>query len=409
MAEKVFLRFLPQTHQVCWLALSSLGRIPLTPEYGSLADAAKEVQNKSVVALVPGNKVYLTAVNIPTRNRMRLLQAIPYALEEQLAEDVHDLHFAVGDRLEDGRVPVAVVNKLQMQQWAMDLKQAGIQVTQMIPDILCIPQHNGDWGVVLEGDKALFRTDTHGGFVLEADTIKTVLPLVLKTYPTLPEKLEVADCGVGLNPIPGLWGQEVPTMTVKYHEESAFSYLARNYDSGKAINLLQGEFSKKEQLGKYWRPWRPAMNMLIIYLILQVTVTLGEFISLKGQTSALWLQMGKSYTDTFPGKKPVDPRNQMEQELKRLQGGLPSGESLGFIQLLGAIGNDISQSSEIKLERLNYKEGKLVLEMTVPDLQQLDKFVQLLKSKNTLQVEVMAANSKENKVEARLKVQGVMK
>ena len=52
-------------------------------------------RGRKVVLLLKSNEVVLTTAVIPSKNRKQLLQAIPYALEDTLAEDIENLHFAV--------------------------------------------------------------------------------------------------------------------------------------------------------------------------------------------------------------------------------------------------------------------------------------------------------------------------
>ena len=96
-----------------WLAESAPNRIGL----GALKDAAAMAVGKQVIVLVPGTDVILTSVTVPTRNRNRMAAAVPYLLEEQLAADVDESHFALGERDAEGRVAVAVVSRARMDAW----------------------------------------------------------------------------------------------------------------------------------------------------------------------------------------------------------------------------------------------------------------------------------------------------
>ena len=78
---------------------SLLNEKTLEPAQGSLEQAALEAAGCRVIVLVPGVDVVLTSAVVPSRNRQRIMSAIPYMLEDQLAEDVDSLHFAIGRRL----------------------------------------------------------------------------------------------------------------------------------------------------------------------------------------------------------------------------------------------------------------------------------------------------------------------
>ena len=74
------------------------------------------MSGQRVVVLVSGADGLLTRVSIPGSSRQKLLRAVPYALEEQLSEDVDNLHFALGTTLEDEGWPVAVIRKQFMDE-----------------------------------------------------------------------------------------------------------------------------------------------------------------------------------------------------------------------------------------------------------------------------------------------------
>ena len=62
---------------------------------GTLSQAAGEAAARRVVVLVPGSEVLLAEIRVPGTNRQKVLRAIPYALEEQVAEDVEALHLSL--------------------------------------------------------------------------------------------------------------------------------------------------------------------------------------------------------------------------------------------------------------------------------------------------------------------------
>lgn len=69
----------------------------------------QNAKDSRVIVLIPSVDVLLTTVLLPKISHSRLIQAIPYALEETLLEDVEQLHFAVGDYPIHGAWPVAIM------------------------------------------------------------------------------------------------------------------------------------------------------------------------------------------------------------------------------------------------------------------------------------------------------------
>ncbi|MEX1265339.1 MAG: type II secretion system protein GspL, partial [Woeseia sp.] len=100
-----------------WIAVDSDGTRRGPPVAGPLDEAAADARDRKVIVLVPGADVLTTSVDLPIKAGARLHAALPYALEESVAEDVEQLHFAAGTRRDQGRTPVAVVSRGLMDDW----------------------------------------------------------------------------------------------------------------------------------------------------------------------------------------------------------------------------------------------------------------------------------------------------
>ena len=99
-----------------WIAVDASGVRCSDPSTGTLQDAAADVGEREVIVLVPSSEVLTTSVDIPVKGT-RLLAALPFALEENLAQDIEDLHFAAGIRRANGRTPVSIVAHERMEEW----------------------------------------------------------------------------------------------------------------------------------------------------------------------------------------------------------------------------------------------------------------------------------------------------
>mgnify|MGYP000346733873 CR=1 FL=1 len=76
---------LEAARSVEWIVVDDDGTRRSPPMAGSLAEAAPQVQGRPVIVLVPATETLTTVVNLPIRGAARLLAALPYALEEQVA------------------------------------------------------------------------------------------------------------------------------------------------------------------------------------------------------------------------------------------------------------------------------------------------------------------------------------
>src|SRR5919198_4249519 len=133
MADWLLLR-LPRnaSGEVSWILADGRGSAITAPQTGPLVEVAPRAAGRRVCVLVPSTDVLLAEPEVPVKAGTKLQQVVPYALEEQLAEDIDDLHFAIGKRAGDSlTTPVAVVAHALMDDWLTTLKSGGITPEMM--------------------------------------------------------------------------------------------------------------------------------------------------------------------------------------------------------------------------------------------------------------------------------------
>ncbi len=405
--KQLFIRFEGPDDNVAWLRTGDETDSPSSHVHkGSLADAAAHSLGAQVIVFVPGEDVLLTHINIPgKKSRNILAQALPYALEEQLAADVETLHFALGPIYGD-EVHVAIVADSVMQHWAARLKEAGIEANALIPETLALPLEPDSWSIIAcNEDKWLMRTSSSQGIALDNRYIDPLLsnaindmgehpPSSLILYSCHEHQLELPEISVEISRAPA--------------QNNVLGLLASGYQSQTSINLLQGSYSRRERMGQYWRPWKVPMGLAAAFLLMQVGTTVLDYQRLSTENEALKQHITASYQKAFPNEKNVPyPQKQMEQHLRRLSssgGSTSTTAGHGFTGLLTKAGRELKQSKNTQLKRVSFKNGVLDVALSIGDLQQLDKLKQNLASKGDMKVEIVSAAARGPKVEARLRI-----
>lgn len=422
MRAKLFIHFNPATFStISWVRVEEPARQALMVSHGSLQDIAAVSAGCRIIVLAPGADILLATANIPAGNRQRTMNAIPYALEDCVATDVDTLHFAIGERFNNTRIHTAAVDRTHMDAWLEQLRQAHIEPDVITSEILALPWLDSGsattWVILIDGNQALVRTGQQTGWVADIDNLDALLRIALyetglESNGPKPEQVHV----IRSAQTPPLAPGEMPELlvdtgivvNVEQSDESALAILGRGYNEKNAINFMQGSYNRREQLGKLWKPWRPAVTMMAILLMIQAGMTIADYMRLKAESDTLTEQIAQTYLRTFPdARKVVNPRAQMEQRLKALRGG--DNETGGFISLLASIGQPLKETPGLEIQRINYSEGKVDLALVIGDLQGLDQLKQRLSTQTGLAVNIESATSRDSKVEARLQITGQIK
>src|SRR6185312_7862525 len=159
MADRLPLRLPRGPEQgATWLIVDARGAPTGPPQGGPLSLAAARATGRRLAVLVPGSDVLLAEPDVPVKAGAKLQQLVPYALEEQLADDIDELHFAIGKRVgESPTTPVAVVALSLMDEWTSALKAAGLNPESMYVDSDLLPVNPGHAVALLEDDIVVVR------------------------------------------------------------------------------------------------------------------------------------------------------------------------------------------------------------------------------------------------------------
>jgi general secretion pathway protein L len=382
---------------VSWLVRGDGGAE--APAGGELREAALRAQGGRVVVLAPATRMLTCVATLPPTPAARMRQALPYALEEQFAEDVERFHLAMGQRDGSGRLPVVAVERELMVHWQGLFAAAELRPHEVLNEGLALPWREGEWSLLLQENEALLRTEAYQSYAIPMAQLDDWLRLALDEQQQLPAAVRLYDAREeAVEPRLRALPAELEAV---YEAVSSPLELMTRTQPAPPINLLQGEFSRKEQLGRLWRPWRATAAMLAAWLLLQGGMALADYLSLSRRDEQLYAAIEQVYRDTFPeARNVVNPRVQMERKLAELQGG---GNGGSFAVLLAASAPVLKGIQGLELRNLRYKQDELELELELKDLPSLDALRDGLQ-KRKLAVDIRGATSGENKVESRITV-----
>lgn len=414
MSGYLFIR--PDEHgeHVSWL-LCNAQREPLGEVQHSLLEAlATDAHGFRVVLLLPGSRVLLTTAQVPTRNRQRLLKAIPYALEERLIDDVDSQHFALGDYNEDKSVNIAVVDQSYLDNWLERLQAANLQPDAVVPDTLSVPRQDNEWTVLAENTLCTVRTGPQAGFAVDPANLMPMLERALQETPdeARPERIQILDGCVHVSvPIAETQIGPEDAATALYVTPCATHVLvalAAELRPERSLNLLQGRYNVRSKAAEQWRGWVPAAAMLAVWLVVQGVVSVTQYVSLNSESRGLQQEIAQVFQKSFPGSRKVSDLRQIrsivKQKVSQFEGDTGS-DYLSFLQLLDQTAPLLKKVAKLELRQLNYRRGQLDVEFTVGDLQTLEKLKDQIQ-RTGFNVEIRSANSQDGVVSSRMRITG---
>ncbi len=360
--------------------------------------AAIAQRRQAAIFAVPGEDLRLLRLEVSAEERRHIDKSLPFMLEEELAEDVAELHFA---RLPLGKqdYAVAVCSRKHMQGYAELLADLP-PVNQWLPEPLLLPWREGEWCVVLEDGHAIVRHGRCEGFSAERDL--------------LPVMLAAMEQSAGAPSAIVVYGQRQEEDLALLPESLAHLAQWRRggfYEAGlvaenpePALNLRQGEFAQRLPLERWWRTWRVAAMLFGVAVLVHLLASWMDLRQLEARNLELRGALEQSYRRVIPRGMVPQPEQQLRRQLAELSGG---GQGSDFVSLLASVGAVIGDNPGTSLVSINYNDraAEMRLNILAKDYEAVEH-IRAGFSSGGLQATLENSSAQGDQVRARLRVGG---
>lgn len=369
--------------------------------------------------LVPGELVLLTSVRIPTKQLRHIKQALPYMVEEMIADNIEDVHIALpGGKLNwDGEVSVAVVRHHWLIDWLDQLYHHGIRPDFLGPDTLATPwrEHSESYfvtpGLTSAHARVLYRNSLYGGQVAALSNLPVLLAAHAATG--VGDIVAVArrvvsggsDSSVGVQQTAQIVQQAAGggEAEIAPFAESSAEVLAATAvrQREQMINLLQGGY-RVQRRAQDGHLWARVATVAAVGLALYALVAGGGGLYFSWRAEQAEDQTFALYRELFPGeRRVVSPRKQMTNHLRG--SGQPVAQSLLPLLAKTAAGLSTDTNTRIDELRFNQQQDNLQLQLRTTSLDELEQIKKRLDA-NGLNAEINSAQEQTGGTVGRMQI-----
>jgi general secretion pathway protein L len=402
---------------VHWMAVDASGARRSAPATGMLHEAAADAGERKVIVLVPGTEVLTTTVDIPVRGA-KLQAALPYALEEFLAEDVEKLHFAAGARRSSGRVPVAVVSKEKLAGWLSHLNAAGIRPASVIAENHGLARIPGTISLLIAenrilindgGDNELVMQDVSPGDALAAigalddgagdgaDAAGDVAPLprhlLVYCEPGMDERYELDWMAMR---------NELESVDVNLLPDGVMPRLAVTVATGAGVNLLQGEFGRKTEYSGLFQPWKYAAMLLLGVFLVGIAGKSASWYSLSRQEAAYKQQFNEEYQEAAPGAPAVEDPASVVASLRARTGRTAAPQV--FLQSLEHLSRALAENGDARIDAISYRAGVVDIRVSAPNVATLDSIQRTIGESGRFTASIQSTDQDGDRINSRMQI-----
>ena len=418
MTETLAIRMSTAHDRAEWLVVDETGapRSPLSS--GDLAAAASLAAERPVFVVVDDAAVTRTSCNLPVSGR-KLAQALPYALEEQFAGDVETLHFAAGDADDDGERPVAALELATMSGIVERLADAGIGTQRVYSWHDAVSPLEGFVQLLIVDDQVLLCDAAGSVAALRGLPPDAVLEAWQSAQPD-----DDDDAGANLRVFHDAAARErfagsidalrQAGADVKQLADGLLPFAARHIAVRGGINLRQGGFGVRSDVGARLRPWALAATLAGVMLALSLVVNAVELRRLEQASARLDGDIVRLLQRVQPGASNTrNPEGQLRAIVKRAGSG-PGGaadasgsDGAPFLPTLGALAGALQAAGDdTRIDAISYRGGVFDVRLTTPSAQTLEGLTKRVAESGNLTAQIQRTEQEEDAIKSFVQIRG---
>ena len=374
-----------------------------------------------LVVMLEGVNLVSMQVNIPSKQAKHIAQALPFMLEDMVAQDVDSLHIAVGSREKTGELPVILCQKSYIANMIDHFAAADLQISYVVADMYCLPPQENSWHFLTDGRSLLVRVDNQSPLTIELDALPVLLNSLFAEGQEAPQKITVTVGSDFTSDNLENWLKtqftshlaDVSTeFEIEHIEQTSFSYLCESVLPNLAsepINLLQGAYKPISKRRPSLIKWKPMTALASVFVVLFVGFQYTHAWKLEEKTDQVAQEAESLYKRYFPqDRRIVDIRKQMTD---KLESAASQGGSEGFLTLLAMVGEKLNEMNRgadkprLSPLRITYDEtqGDLKIDFLAGGFTDLDALKAKLESMS-LAVEIARASQDGDQMKARMNI-----
>jgi general secretion pathway protein L len=367
---------------------------------GSLDEVLKQASGQRLVVIISSTDVTMMQLSLKAKSSKQIASAIPFALEEELADDIDNLHFSSQSIVKNrDKQLVAVVSRAFMQTLFDHINALEFQFVSVVPQTLVVPFSEGNWTLFVQANSATLRTSEFDGYGLDLVNVPNIVALEADQQQQAEE----------ISPEIFLYNYSEETIniadissSVSGRETDALPLMGKYWlDHQTTLNLLQGDFRVQRELPLASVEWRIAASLAAIAVLLFLLGLAVDNYRFANQNAQLDRRMNQLYEDIFE-QESASPAGDMRKRIIALQGD-STGEISQFLQYISSSGAQLIQGNHFKVSRIQF--NGTVLELDI-ETDSMDKLEQLQKkiAPSASQAELKAVSNDNGKIRARIVV-----
>ena len=378
--------------------------------YGAFEDAAAAAEGQHMVVFVPSTEVNLESIDLKAKSHKQMIAAVPYMLEEELSEDVENLHFALAtiDK-KAGRQLVGVISGELIAKLYSVISTHNYLSVAVVPQTLSIPYASETWSLFIQSDAATLRTGEYDGYGIDIINLQEILSVESAAFRQQQEQdVEIVEYDFRADSKQDDLSNDLPEgeLSAADGDREALALIGRYWlDHQGMLNLLQGGYQMKTAMPGTLKQWLIAASLMGISLLLFIANSMIANQQLSAQTQQLEQTMRSTYTEIFHDEPTAEAATAMRKRLIAMRESR-GGPVTPFLQFVAASAEVLLKDKQSSVVRMSYNNKQLQIDIETTAFEKLELLQQEIAS-DVISVDLKAVTNNRGKINGRLVLAGV--
>jgi general secretion pathway protein L len=315
--------------------------------------------NQNLLLIISANLVLNSQVKIPSKNEEVIKQSIPFAVEEDLADDLSINHFAYS-QIKEGEFIVSTMKKSLITKIREHLISNNLKAKGLFSEIFTCPCNDSGMSVCHQKNTSIARIG-NSGTTVQNTSLNTYLKLSkiqnIQIYSE--SNLNIDNEKISLKDVDNISLIQAQTLIEK-----------------KNVNLFQGEYDLEAKDSNQVSPWKKVSILTLILIVSWLIIHISQLWTLRTDIDDLRKKQKDLLIQTIPNASPTelkDPYAAVVSKLKSIDGVI-NPLSNSFLSSFSYLGITLQQHKNIKIQSIRLRDTKFEINIRAQDVGALNKF-----------------------------------
>ena len=385
-----------------WVSINDSGEFLDSVSKGNISEIDIGNKQNSVIVILPGEEIHHAVLTLPIKSEKKLTKAIPFAMEDRLADEIEKTHFA-HKRLNNDLIQICAINKSKLKAFLKTLKSNNIHASAITSDTLCVPKIEKTITLLIDSSRIHINNGFDKVFTFESIDIIDAVNIVNKDNNIRDIQIFINKEDENLLYKFDLLRESFRNVDVNILQNGPFQKYSQVIVNHNYIDLLQGKYKDKKDITQIFKPWKKTASLFLLFVSLLLINNLMNIYSLHKYERELSAKFLNQYKYFNPRADNVGDPLRIISSIKNNNVEI-TNESM-FIEGLGFISDAIKNNNNVSLSSINFQNNNFNIRLQTPNVSILDSIQRNIDRNRDYQAKILTTNQIDDVIESRIEIQ----